>query len=96
MGGHAAGEVASEMAVQIVQRELSHVRDLDGEDVVQLVANSLQEGEPRDPRAHAHRSRQAGDGDDGVGARARRARATSSARSATRASTCCATERSRS
>ena len=41
MGGHAAGEVASEMAVQIVQRELSSVRDLDGEDVVQLVANSL-------------------------------------------------------
>ena len=41
MGGHAAGEVASEMAVEIVQRELAHVRDLDGEDVVQLVANSL-------------------------------------------------------
>ena len=41
MGGHAAGEVASEMAVQIVQRELSSVRDLDGDDVVQLVANSL-------------------------------------------------------
>ena len=41
MGGHAAGEVASEMAVQIVQRELSNVRDLDGEDVVQLVANAL-------------------------------------------------------
>jgi len=41
MGGHAAGEVASEMAVQIVQRELANVRDLDGEDVVQLVANSL-------------------------------------------------------
>jgi PPM family protein phosphatase len=41
MGGHAAGEVASEMAVQIVQRELSGVRDLDGEDVVQLVASSL-------------------------------------------------------
>jgi protein phosphatase len=41
MGGHAAGEVASEMAVQIVQKELSQVRDLDGEDVVQLVANAL-------------------------------------------------------
>ena len=35
MGGHAAGEVASEMAVQIIQRELANVRDLDGEDVVQ-------------------------------------------------------------
>jgi serine/threonine protein phosphatase PrpC len=41
MGGHAAGEVASEMAVQIVQRELSGVRDLDGEEVVQLVASAL-------------------------------------------------------
>lgn len=41
MGGHAAGEVASEMAVQIVQRELSPVRDLDSEEVVQLVAGAL-------------------------------------------------------
>lgn len=41
MGGHAAGEVASEMAVNIVQRELSPVRDLDGEDVVQMVATAL-------------------------------------------------------
>ncbi len=41
MGGHAAGEVASEMAVQIVQRELSTVRDLDSDDVVQLVASAL-------------------------------------------------------
>ena len=29
MGGHAAGEVASEMAVQIVQRELTEIRDLE-------------------------------------------------------------------
>jgi protein phosphatase len=41
MGGHAAGEVASEMAVNIVQRELSPVRDLDGEDVVLMVAAAL-------------------------------------------------------
>jgi len=41
MGGHAAGEVASEMAVQIVLDELRNVRDLDGEDVVQLVASAL-------------------------------------------------------
>ena len=41
MGGHAAGEVASEMAVQIVQRELATVRDLDGEGVAQLVASTL-------------------------------------------------------
>ena len=41
MGGHAAGEVASEMAVRIVQRELSPVRDLDSEDVVQMVATAL-------------------------------------------------------
>jgi serine/threonine protein phosphatase PrpC len=41
MGGHAAGEVASEMAVEIVQRELAPVRTLDGDDVVQLVASAL-------------------------------------------------------
>jgi protein phosphatase len=41
MGGHAAGEVASEMAVQIVQRELAPIHDLDSEDVVQLVASTL-------------------------------------------------------
>jgi PPM family protein phosphatase len=41
MGGHAAGEVASEMAVQIVQRELAPIRDLDGDDVGQIVGNAL-------------------------------------------------------
>ncbi len=41
MGGHAAGEVASEMAVQIIQRELHPVADLEGEDVAQLVGNTL-------------------------------------------------------
>lgn len=41
MGGHAAGEVASEMAVQIVQRELAHVTDLDADNVVDLVAGAL-------------------------------------------------------
>ena len=41
MGGHAAGEVASEMAVQIVQRELAPVRSLDGDDAVQTVAAAL-------------------------------------------------------
>jgi protein phosphatase len=41
MGGHAAGEVASEMAVQIIQRELSPVVDLLSEEVTKLVANTL-------------------------------------------------------
>jgi protein phosphatase len=41
MGGHAAGEVASEMAVQIIQRELSHVVDLASEEVPKLVASTL-------------------------------------------------------
>jgi PPM family protein phosphatase len=41
MGGHAAGEVASEMAVEIVQRELAPLRDLDADDVVQRVATAL-------------------------------------------------------
>ena len=38
MGGHAAGEVASEMAVQIIQRELAGIGTLDGDDVVKLVS----------------------------------------------------------
>jgi protein phosphatase len=41
MGGHAAGEVASEMAVQIIQRELHPVADLEGADVATLVSNTL-------------------------------------------------------
>ncbi len=41
MGGHAAGEVASEMAVQIIQRELSPVVDLVNDEVTKLVANTL-------------------------------------------------------
>ena len=41
MGGHAAGEVASEMAVQIVQRELTAIHDLDGEQVAQTVGGAL-------------------------------------------------------
>jgi PPM family protein phosphatase len=41
MGGHAAGEVASEMAVQIVARELGPVRDLHDAAVESRVASSL-------------------------------------------------------
>ena len=41
MGGHAAGEVASEMAVQIVSRELASLRELKGEDAAPRVAASL-------------------------------------------------------
>jgi len=41
MGGHAAGEVASEMAVQIVQRELAPTEDLGGEGIVKTVATAL-------------------------------------------------------
>lgn len=47
MGGHAAGEVASEMAVQIVMRDLGAVQDLDAPDAGTVVANALQ---------HANRS----------------------------------------
>lgn len=43
MGGHAAGEVASEMAVQIVSRELSGVRDLTREDIGPRMAAALKE-----------------------------------------------------
>ena len=41
MGGHAAGEVASEMAVQIIQRELHHLLAIDGDEVAALVGSTL-------------------------------------------------------
>ncbi len=41
MGGHAAGEVASEMAVQTVERELSGVRSLDDRSVMAQVRDAL-------------------------------------------------------
>ena len=41
MGGHAAGEVASEMAVQIVQRELSVIRTLENGVADELTAETL-------------------------------------------------------
>ena len=41
MGGHAAGEVASEMAVQIVARELNAIKDLHAADTDQKVMAAL-------------------------------------------------------
>jgi protein phosphatase len=41
MGGHAAGEVASEMAVQIVARDLADVRDLTSSTVGDRMAEAL-------------------------------------------------------
>src|SRR5438477_4211927 len=41
MGGHAAGEVASEMAVQIVHRELTELRDLETNGVERQVMEAL-------------------------------------------------------
>ena len=41
MGGHAAGEVASEMAVQIVKRELADLSELDSNDATRKVQDSL-------------------------------------------------------
>jgi protein phosphatase len=41
MGGHAAGEVASEMAVQIVARELSEIRNLENSAVDRRVTEAL-------------------------------------------------------
>lgn len=41
MGGHAAGEVASEMAVQIVQRELTEIKDLETNGVERRVTDAL-------------------------------------------------------
>jgi PPM family protein phosphatase len=41
MGGHAAGEVASEMAVQIIARELAGVADLRSDHVREVVTRAL-------------------------------------------------------
>jgi serine/threonine protein phosphatase PrpC len=41
MGGHAAGEVASEMAVEIVARELTALNDLRSDRVAQTVSSAL-------------------------------------------------------
>ena len=41
MGGHAAGEVASEMVVQIVAREVADVRDVASSATLQVMAESL-------------------------------------------------------
>src|ERR1043166_5106612 len=41
MGGHAAGEVASEMAVQIVELELKGLRDLDDKASEERVTDAL-------------------------------------------------------
>jgi protein phosphatase len=43
MGGHAAGEVASEMAVQTVARELAEIRDLAGPAPLVKMAEALKE-----------------------------------------------------
>jgi protein phosphatase len=43
MGGHAAGEVASEMAVEIVSRDLSDLNDLDAPDAHGRVARALRD-----------------------------------------------------
>jgi PPM family protein phosphatase len=41
MGGHAAGEVASEMAVQIIERGLQGIQNLDDRTVAETVAEAL-------------------------------------------------------
>ena len=41
MGGHAAGEVASQMAVEVVSVDLEKLKDLESADALQLVALSL-------------------------------------------------------
>ena len=43
MGGHAAGEIASEMAVQIVSRDLTELNDLEIEGAPEQVAEALRD-----------------------------------------------------
>src|SRR5437016_7767770 len=43
MGGHAAGEVASEMAVEIVSHDLSDLNDLDASDAHERLGRALRD-----------------------------------------------------
>lgn len=43
MGGHAAGEIASEMAVEMVSHDLSDLNDLDAADAHERVASALRD-----------------------------------------------------
>ena len=43
MGGHAAGEVASEMAVEMVSRDLADLNELDAADAFERVAQALRD-----------------------------------------------------
>jgi len=43
MGGHAAGEVASEMAVEMVSHDLSDLNDLEAADSHERVAHALRD-----------------------------------------------------
>ena len=43
MGGHAAGEIASEMAVQVVSKDLSDLNDLEVEGAQEAVAEALRD-----------------------------------------------------
>ena len=65
MGGHAAGEVASEMAVQIVARDLTDLRDL-RRPMRAPHGRCAQGGQPGHLRADHPGSREAGDGHHGL------------------------------
>ncbi len=41
MGGHAAGEIASEMAVQIVAKDMAHIRNLEGDEPLSAMGAAL-------------------------------------------------------
>ena len=59
MGGHAAGEVASEMAVQIVLRELTSVKGIGGTATKALAASLRSARNPQEPSVSSdHRSDQ--------------------------------------
>ena len=62
MGGHAAGEVASEMAVRITSHEIGSVRGLSDEEAGERVRDRDPRGQRRHLRAHALGARQAGHG----------------------------------
>ena len=90
MGGHAAGEVASEMAVRLIAREVGCLKGLDNSGASNRLAQAIRHRQRRHLLADPGRARQARHGHHRHRAWCCCRGATSSARSATAAPTCCA------
>ena len=93
MGGHAAGEVASQMAVDLIASELADLNDLASPDSKDQGVGHAAAREPAGLSAYDAGGREDGNGQHRVGPAALGYQISSSGTSATRGSTSCATER---